>query len=264
LELSKESPTITKDERDFIYFNRSILYLYIGENIQSFNNLNKIKQHLINPLEIEYMKILISFLDDGRVDEIRETLLSLRERLQQSGDKDGILRGWALTIYTVVISYPNSVLVEKLSDSFFHDLNMIGEIAEYKEKSLALFQLGISLCLNLSSHSTIIKELLMKTKPLLAQVEDHLLLARNNYLEGQFYNKHLHDPSTALTFFKRALESLNTNYEGIFKADILYEISKFMKCDNEAMEALELYRGQVKDQFIFTHFHELVLPAFKY
>ncbi|MGM0876482.1 MAG: helix-turn-helix domain-containing protein [Bacillota bacterium] len=264
LEISKESPTITKEERDNIYFNRSILYLYIGAIYHSLKNINKINHHLIYPLETEYIKLLIKFLEDESIDEIRENLLVLREKLQQTNDKEGILRGWALTIYTIMTSYPKSNLIERWKDSFLFDLNLIGEMDEFKEKSLALFQLGIFVCLSYTENQTIVEELIRKTKPLLLEVEDQLLVARNYYLEAKFHKQYLEDQVTSLSLFQRALETLNTNDEGLLKADILFEISKLMKIENEAMDALELYHGHLKSQFLFTHFHELVLPTFKY
>jgi len=265
LQLSNESPTITKEERDHIYFNRSILYHYIGENDLSLKNINKVNHHLISPLETEYMKLLISFLEDRSNDDISKELLRLRGKISQTNNNhEGILRGWALTFYTEITSYSKQDLIKNLRESFLSDLSTISEMDDYKEIGLALYQLAIYTCIASSTDQTIVNELISKTKPLLVKINNEFLLARNYYLEGKFQKEYLEDDSASLAFFKKALESLYPDYEGFLKADILFEISKLKKLMSEAMDALEIYHEHLKNQFLFTHFHELVLPPFKY
>lgn len=264
LEFSKESPTITKEERDNIYFNLSILYLYIGANYQSLQRINKVKHHIIQPLETDYIKLLIRFLEDDSIEDVREDLLLLRERLQQTNNKEGILCGWALTIYTFMTSYPNSELVKQLKENFLFDFDSICGLEGYKEQNLALLQLSIYVCLNNNIEQTCIQELINKTKPLLSQVNDSLLIARNHYLEGKYFTQYQPNEVSSLSFYKEALASLKDDFNGLLKADILYEICKLKNAENEEMQGLEIFHDHLKQQFLFTHFHELTLPTFKY
>ncbi|NHM33004.1 helix-turn-helix domain-containing protein [Neobacillus terrae] len=264
LELSKENPTITKEERDNIYFNLSILHVYMGAYYKALKCINNVKHHLISPLETEYIKILIRFLENTAISDIREDLLSLREKLQQNKDKDGILRGWALTIYTLLTSYPTSDLTIKLREEFWSDTELICQMDKYKETGLSLMQLGIYVLLKKDVDMSFIHELINRTKPLLQHIQTKLIIARNYYLEGKFLKKYTKDSDSALLLFQNALNVLESNYDGLIKADILYEISKIKSLKNEAVIALELYHSHLESQFLYTHFHELTLPPFKY
>jgi len=264
LELSKDSPTITKEERDNIFYNLSILNLYIGSLPKALKSINSLNHYLISPIETEYIKILIRFLENTSSTEVRKDLLSLREKLHQINSHEGIIRGWALTVYTLMTSYPKDDLIAKLKQPFWSDTEMISQIDSLKETSLSLFQLGIyvSLAKNVDVH--IIREMFNRTKPLLLQVDNRLLHSRNYYLEGKFYKEMLMDSTHSLVLFQTALETLDDGYEGLFKADILFEICKIKSVQSDALTALELYHSHLENQFLFSHFHDLSLPSFKY
>ncbi|PLR91928.1 tetratricopeptide repeat protein [Bacillus sp. T33-2] len=262
LKLSKETPTITKEERDNIYFNRSILYLYIGANIKALQDINKVQNHIIIPIETQYVKLLIKLLEDELNDGINEELLSLRVKMQQTDHMEGLVRGWALTIYAILTSCPNSELVDSSKENLVCDLTRISECEKLREKSLALLQLAIFLDLKHKEDQSFIQTLINKTKQF--QVSDPLLVAKNHYLEGKFIQTYLHDDSGSLAAFKLALETLDTDYDGLLKADILYEIIRLKEPDYLQMQALELYHNNLQNNFLFTHFHELALPAFRY
>ncbi|PLR80629.1 hypothetical protein CVD25_22525 [Bacillus canaveralius] len=72
------------------------------------------------------------------------------------------------------------------------------------------------------------------------------------------------DNNAFLVSFKKALKILDNEYKGLLKADILYEISKHRHPQSDEMKALEVYRNHLKPNSLFSHFHDLVLPAFKY
>jgi transcriptional regulator with XRE-family HTH domain len=264
LQLSNESPTITKEERNHIYYNRSILYLYVGENPLSLHNINKVSHDLISPFETEYIKLLISFLEDSSMDNKSDELLELREKSPQPYDKEGILRWWALTFYTMMATDSQTDFIEQLKELFLSEFTIFDEMKEFHQKRLSLLQLGIFVCLTYSVPQSIIGELINRTKHQLEHIDEELLLARNYYLEGRYHQQYQDDDTSSLILYKKALESLSSNYEGFLKADILLEISRLKKIDNEAMDALQLYHGHLKDHWLFTYFHELVLPPFKY
>lgn len=52
-------------------------------------------------------------------------MLLLREKLHLKNDKEGIFRGWALTIYTIMTSYPEAELATKLKEIFWIDAEMV-------------------------------------------------------------------------------------------------------------------------------------------
>ncbi|MEH7443031.1 helix-turn-helix transcriptional regulator [Bacillus sp. JJ1122] len=264
LELSKESPTITKEERDNIFYNLSILNLYIGSLPKALKSINSVNHYLISPIETEYIKILIRFLENTSSTEVRKDLLSLREKLHQINNHEGIIRGWALTVYTLMTSLPKENLIAKLKQPFWSDTEMISQIDSLKETSLSLFQLGIYVSLTKNIDSRIIHEMFNKTKPLLLQTDNPLLHARNYYLEGKFYKEVQKDSTHALELFQTALETLDDWYEGLLKADILFEICKIKSVESDALIALELYHSHLENQFLFSHFHDLSMPSFKY
>lgn len=265
LVLSKANPTITKIERDDLYFNQSVLYLYIGENLHSLKSLNKINHHIIHPLETDYLKLLLTFLEDKANTSVREDLLALRERLQQANDQEGIYRGWALTIYTLMSTYPETDTIKKWKAILLNDLDLLREVERLKDTSLALTQLCLTVCLAHSESRSIVNELIQRTKPLLLQVTNPLLIARNYYLEAKLLQQVKPiDEATTLSLFQKALDSFDANYQGLLKADILFEIAKLKQVKNEAMQGLELYHSHLNEQFLFTHFHELILPDFKF
>ncbi|PLR84344.1 hypothetical protein CVD23_11965 [Bacillus sp. V33-4] len=72
------------------------------------------------------------------------------------------------------------------------------------------------------------------------------------------------DNNASLVSFKKALKILDNEYKGLLKADILYEISKYRNSVNEEMKALEVYHTHLNPNILFSHFHDLVLPVFKY
>ncbi|MFV2050604.1 helix-turn-helix domain-containing protein [Metabacillus sp. YM-086] len=264
LALSNESPTITKEERDNIYFNLSILYLYIGSYSKALKSINNVNHHLIYPLETEYINLLIRYLENIKIGDIREELLLLREKLHLKNDKEGIFRGWALTIYTIMTSYPEAELATKLKEIFWIDAEMVFQMDEFKETSLSIYQLGIYVLLENSPDIQFIKKLINKSKTILADIDCKIIRSRNFYLEGKFYKNLLNDTNKALSLFYNALDLLENDYEGLLKADILYEICRIKAIESEAMTALELYHGHLESQFLFTHFHELTLPSFKF
>lgn len=264
LALSNESPTITKEERDNIYFNLSILYLYIGSYSKALKSINNVHHHLIYPLETEYINLLIRYLENIKIGDIREELLLLREKLHLKNDKEGILRGWALTIYTIMTSYPEAELVTKLKETFWIDADMVFQMDEFKETSLSLYQLGIYVLLENSPDFQFIQKLINKSKSILPDIDCKIIRSRNFYLEGKFHKNLLNDSNKALSLFYNALDLLKNDYEGLLKADILFEISRIKAIEGEAMTALELYHGHLESQFLFTHFHELTLPSFKF
>ncbi|PLR99048.1 helix-turn-helix domain-containing protein [Bacillus sp. T33-2] len=264
VEISQTSPTILKEEIDIINFNRSILHLYLGSTFQSLNSINKVNHHIINTLETDYIKLLIRFLDYEFIHDIREDLLSLRQRLQEANDQEGILRGWALTIYTIILSHSYAISVDRLKELFLLDMKLISEIDSFKEKSLACYQLAIYVYLSKNEEQLFIQELIKKTKPLMSHFPDKLLIARNYYLEGRFHKQFSQNASSSLRLFEKALEVLDIDYAGLLKADILYEISQIQDSPSCAKQAIALYYGHLEKQFLFTHFHELILPTFKY
>lgn len=264
LALSNESPTITKEERDNIYFNLSILYLYIGSYSKALKSINNVHHHLIYPLETEYINLLIRYLENIKIGDIREELLLLREKLHLRNDKEGIFRGWALTIYTIMTSYPEAELATKLKEIFWIDAEMVFQMDGFKETSLSIYQLGIYVLLENSPDIQFIKKLINKSKTILADIDCKIIRSRNFYLEGKFYKNLLNDTNKALSLFYNALDLLENDYEGLLKADILYEICRIKAIESEAMTALELYHGHLESQFLFTHFHELTLPSFKF
>lgn len=264
LELSRESPTITKEERDNIYFNLSILNLYAGAYFKALQSVNNVSHYLIDTHETEYIQILIRLLENSTLSDVREDLLKLREKLQQKKDKEGIIRGWALTIYTSMTAYPSSDQLDTLQQQFWDDMEIISQMDEYKETALALFQLALFISLKNNADSSFSQDLVNKTKELLLKTEHKLNIARNYYLEGKFHTEYLLSKDTALNLFQQALDALDSEYDGLLKADILFEISKLKSIKNDAMLALELYHGHFEYQFLFTHFDKLILPTFKY
>jgi transcriptional regulator with XRE-family HTH domain len=266
LEISKESPTILKEERDNINYNRSILYLYIGEIFKSLNSVNKVNHHIINTLETDYIKLLIRFLDEDLVDDIEKDLLSLRENFLQTNDQEGILRGWALTMYSLINSQPNDDFFNRLKESFLFDMSIVSKMEKLQENSLGIYQLVIHVCLINGVEKSFVEKLIDNTKTLLPKITNKLLIARNFYLEGKFHNEFLQNSISSLSLFEQALTLLNEDYEGFFKADILYEIYTLKEPESIsiAKQALELYHEHQKSKFLYTHFHELILPPFKY
>ena len=264
LELSRESPTVTKEERDNIYFNLSILNLYTGAYFKALQSVNNVSHYLFDSHETEYIQILIRLLESSTLSDVREDLLKLREKLHQKKDKEGIIRGWALTIYISMTAYPSSDQLDTLQQQFWDDMEIISQMDEYKETALVLFQLALFVSLKNNADSSFSQDLVNKTKELLLKTEHKLNIARNYYLEGKFHTEYLLSEDTALNLFNQALVALDSEYDGLLKADILFEISKLKSIKNDAMLALELYHGHFEYQFLFTHFDELILPTFKY
>ncbi|MBT2643154.1 helix-turn-helix transcriptional regulator [Bacillus sp. ISL-41] len=264
LELSRESPTITKEERDNIYFNLSILNLCAGAYFKALQSVNNVSHYLIDNHETEYIQILIRLLENSPLSDVRKDLLKLREKLQQKKDKEGIIRGWALTLYTSMTYYPSSDLFDTLKQQFWEDMGVISQMDEYKETALPLFQLALFVSITNNYNLYFSQDLVNKTKELLLNTAHKLNTARNYYLEGKFHTEYLSSKDTALNLFQQALDALDNEYNGLLKADILFEISKLKSIKNDAMLALELYHGHFKNQFLFTHFDELILPTFKY
>ncbi|CAM4094768.1 helix-turn-helix domain-containing protein [Mesobacillus thioparans] len=264
LEISKESPTVTKEERDNIFYNLSILYLYIGAYTNAMKSINSINHYIISPVETEYLKILIGFLENSSSSEVRKGLQLLRDKLQRMNDKEGMIRSWALTIFTLMTAYPNQELVVKIQDLFWADMELLSETGDLKETGIALLQQAMYVSIKKKVELPFIKKVLQKTKQLLPNTHNQLLHSRNYYLEGKLNKEILGDNSTALKLFKMSLQMLDANYNGLLKADILYEICKITPIQKEAINALELYHGHLESQFLFTHFHDLSLPPFKH
>ncbi|MDQ0233551.1 helix-turn-helix transcriptional regulator [Metabacillus malikii] len=262
LKLSKDSPTITKEERDNIYFNRAILYLYIGLSGQAIRSLNKVNHYLISPLQTEYVKLLISYTEDNEIEEMKEKLFQLREKLQQTNDKEGILRGWALTAYSDLADKPSSILMKQWKDEFFADIESISN--DHQEQTLALLQLGVYVCLKNNVDQEIIKSLIDKSADLAQTVQDANLLAKNYYIMAKYEIQYKQDNNIALSYFEQALQILGEVDESLLKADILFEISTLKQVNNDAMDALKLYHSHMEGNFLFTHFHELTLPKLLY
>ncbi|MGN7939392.1 MULTISPECIES: helix-turn-helix domain-containing protein [Bacillaceae] len=262
LKLSQASPTITKEERDNIYYNFSILSLYTGLNDLALNYINKVNHHIISPLETEYIKLLISFLENDSVDEMREDLFNLREKVQQTNDREGILRGWALMIYSDMTAKPALELIQQWKDSFYFDLDLISQ--EFEEETLSLLQLSIYVCLKKSEEQDLIEELFEKTRAFLPNISNQELIARSYFLEGIFERHYKQNSARALTLMQQALDTFDKADEGLLKADILFEISSLLGIDNQAMDALKIYHSHTEGNFLFTHFHELTLPRLKY
>ncbi|NHM32406.1 helix-turn-helix domain-containing protein [Neobacillus terrae] len=264
LEISKENPTVFKEEIDNIYYNLSILYLYIGSTYQSLNFINKVHQHTINNIGTDYIKLLIRYLEDDVPQNIKDSLLSLRHKFQETNDQEGILHGWALAVYTIAISQPNRTIRKELQEIFLTDIGRLSEIERFRGKALAIYQLGIYVLLSRFEEQAFVQKLFNETKRLLSKVTDPILLARNHYLEGRFHREFLKDTSSSLILFEKALEALDIHYEGLLKAEILYEISQIKDPMNSAKQSNEIYHIHLKRKILFTHFHELILPNFKY
>ncbi|RFU69863.1 XRE family transcriptional regulator [Peribacillus saganii] len=264
MELSSVSPTVTKIERDKIYFNRAILYICTASKYQAIQNINKINHYMIAHLETDYMKLLVQLLDDNSLEDVRETLLSLREKQQQTNDAAGILRGWALTIYTSLAAYPKNDIGLQLKEHFLSDLDMFKDIPDQREQCLAVIQLSIYVSLHRNDDTSFITDLIKRAKPFVTSIKDPLLIARHFFLEGQFYKRILQDTLSSHVLFQKAYETLKDDGQSILKADILYELCKKEKSDSKVMTALDIYHSHLESQFLFTHFYDLTLPAFKY
>ncbi|MBS4174242.1 helix-turn-helix domain-containing protein [Bacillus sp. FJAT-49736] len=263
LDISKENPTILKEERDNIYFNLSIVYLYIGAFNQALFYINQINHYIIYPLETDYMKLLIQFSSGETANTIKSELLSYREKLDQTKDPTNILRGWALTTYSLIKATPNEYNFNKWRDTFIKDMCTITEVPHLQEQALAIYQLAIRGCLFQNIEKSFVKMLLDKTKSLLPKVSNNLLKARNLYLEGIFQSQSgIH----SVDLLEEALSFLGADYDGLLKADILYEISKQIEPSSQtpAVLALELYHQHQKNNYLFNQFYELILPNFKY
>ncbi|KQL52801.1 hypothetical protein AN964_04215 [Heyndrickxia shackletonii] len=263
LEISKENPTNLKEERDNIHFNLSILYLYIGSFNQSLFHINQVNHHIIHPMETDYIKLLIQFSDGDADNSLHNGLLTLREKLHQTKDQEGILRGWALTIYSLLRSQPNQEHLNNLKDNFLYDIDTIAEVPQLQKQALAIYQLAIQCCMSTNVEDSFIERLLDKTKSLLPTVSNYFLHARNLYLEGKY---HSHADQISLALFEEALSLLEPDYEGLLKADILYEISKRKEPESRtsSARALEIYHQHQQSNFLFSQFYELILPCFRY
>jgi len=250
LEISRDNPTILKEERDNIYFNLSIIYLYIGAFNQALSYINKVNHHIIPPLETDYIKLLIQFSHGDNADNLVNELLVYREKLRQTKDSKGILRGWALTTYSLITAQPNKEHFNELKSIFVEDMSTITELPQLQEQGLAIYQLTIRALLSTNSEEDFIKELFNITKSLVPKVTNNLLKARNLYLEGKYKSQVGQD---SINLFEKALSLLEPNYDGLLKADILYEISKQSEPDSQAPAAiaLELYHQHQKKQLSF-------------
>lgn len=264
LEISKESPTVTKEERDNIFYNLSILYLYTGSYTKAMKSINSINYYLISPFEAEYLKILIRFLENSSSSETGKDLLLLRDQLQRMNDKEGMTRSWALTIFTLMAASPPQELAEKIQDLFWTDMELLCKTGDLKETGIALLQQAMFVSIQKKVELAFIERILLKTKQMLPDTTNQFLHSRNYYLEGKFTKELLGDPFTALKLFNISLKMLEDKYNGLLKADILYEICKLKPIQKEAMDALELYHGHLESHFLFSHFHDLSLPPFKY
>jgi hypothetical protein len=227
-------------------------------------SINSINHYIISPVETEYLKILIGFLENSSSSEVRKDLHLLRDKLQRMNDKEGMIRSWALTIFTLMTAYPNQDLVVKIQDLFWADIELLSETRDLKETGIALLQQAMYVSIKKKVELPFIKKILQKTKQLLPNTHNQLLHSRNYYLEGKLNKEILGDNSTALKLFKMSLQMLDDNYNGLLKADILYEICKITPIQKEAINALELYHGHLESQFLFSHFHDLSLPPFKH
>jgi len=263
LEISRDNPTILKEERDNIYFNLSIIYLYIGAFNQALSYINQVNHHIIPPLETDYIKLLIQFSHGDNADNLVNELLVYREKLRQTKDSKGILRGWALTTYSLITAQPNKEHFNELKSIFVEDMSTITELPQLQEQGLAIYQLTIRALLSTNSEEDFIKELFNITKSLVPKVTNNLLKARNLYLEGKYKSQVGQD---SINLFEKALSLLEPNYDGLLKADILYEISKQSEPDSQAPAAiaLALYHQHQKNNYLFSQFYELILPCFKY
>lgn len=263
LDISKENPTILKEESDNIHFNLSIIYLYIGAFNQALFYINQVNHHIINQLETDYIKLLIQFSNGDCAKTIRSELLSYREKLHQTKNPKGILRGWALTTYSLITAQPDEYSFKKLKDIFLEDMTTITEVPQLQEQALAIYQLAIRGCMSKNIENTFIEKLLDKTKSLLPKVSNNLLKARNLYLEGKYQSL---IGQNSIDIFEEALSLLGADYDGLLKADILYEISKQKEPENQsyATLAMELYHQHQKGNYLFSQFYELILPCFKF
>ncbi|MGV3463661.1 MAG: helix-turn-helix domain-containing protein [Heyndrickxia sp.] len=263
LEISKENPTNLKEERDNIYYNLSIIYLYIGAFNQALFYINQVNHFIIHHLETDYIKLLIQFSHGDCANTIRNELLRYREKLHHTKDQKGILRGWALTTYSLITAQPNEEQFHELKDIFLEDMSAITEVPQLLEQALAIYQLTIRALLSTKIESSFVEMLFNKTKSLLPKVTNNLLKARNLYLEGTYRSQSGQD---SIDLLEDALSLLEPDDDGLLKADILYEISKQTDLDNQApaAQALELYHQHQKNNYLFSQFYELILPCFKY
>ncbi|MFE8701815.1 hypothetical protein ACFYKX_14540 [Cytobacillus sp. FJAT-54145] len=266
LELSKDSPTVTKEERDKNYYNRSIIYLYLGSNYNALRNINSVNLTAIHSIEVLYIKFLIKLLEEEPVQGLKDEILALRVKWQDVGDPDQILLGWALAVYTIGTAKDpiNTSLLKKLKESSIGDLQFFLEGDSNKEKKLTILQLAIYLCLKNHEDQPYMEQLFSVSRVLLSGIQHHLLEARNLFFEGKYTLQYTQDKNKVLELFKLALDTLDKEYDGFLKADIIYEISKLNQSANMEMEALEVYHNHLQHRFLFTYFHELVLPTFKF
>jgi len=263
LGISKDNPTILKEDRDNIYFNLSIIYLYIGAFNQALYYINQVSHHIIHQLETDYIKLLIQLSHGDCPNTIKNEILTYRKKLHQTEDQKAILRGWALTTYSLITTQPTEDYFNELKNIFIKDMSTITEVPQLLEQGLAIYQLAIRALQSMNTEKAFVEKLFEKTKSLLPMVTNNLLKARNLYLEGKFRSRSDQDSTDLL---EEALSLLEPDYDGLLKADILYEISKQTDPNNQTptAQALELYHQHQKNNYLFSQFYELVLPCFKY
>ncbi|MDZ5471993.1 helix-turn-helix transcriptional regulator [Bacillus sp. 31A1R] len=261
-DLSKDNPTITKEEKELLYYNFSIYHLYTGDYLNAFRFINQIQNHVIEKSEIDYIKLLVTILQDEHINDVKESLLSLRQSWQASKNQEFIIRGWAISTLLAVQSYGlQSDIAKNLRHEFLYYLE--NDNSPLKELKLSIIQLGIYLQLEQVDDKEYTEYLFKLAGDLYEGIEQRSIQARNLFLEGKYHLK-FGKKQEASTFFELALSTLGQEDESFLKAEIYYHISKMNQANSIEMSALDIYYKNLKNQFLFTYFDDLILPIFKY
>lgn len=262
LDISKSHPAITKVERNHVYFNFCLVSLYSGNYHKSMFYINK----LSGGEEIEYLLFLTKLIEDESFDEIKGDLLRIRQQWNKTSDVKMIIRGWALTITMIVKSYG---VKSQFANNFKKDfLNFVQkDTSIFHQQKLSVIQLALYTELEFGDNKEFMSQLLILSEDILSKIHTQInscLLSRHHLLKGRYLLLHEENETESEQSFHRALSILANDQDNLLKGEILYHICNLKKNYTPEMMALHIYYEHSKNNSLFSHFQDVLLPSFKF